>query len=235
MIDYKEQQKDQRWAARSREIMERDNFTCQLCGKKNLKLNVHHIKYNKNLNYWEYPDELLLTVCEVCHAKIHGKYTKRNVKPTNKLVIYLDILRLKDLTPNCKIILSDLISKKDIIKDVSQRKHSKELNISLKSYSLCINTLRSKGCIDKDNSVLIDLSSIKYFPLLIDSGLKSELLIFYSYLKNKCEYFGGSIDTFKYKIAKDFCTTKIAVTNMLNRLYRKGLAERLPNGRLKIN
>lgn len=235
MIDYKEQQKDPRWAARSREIMERDNFTCQLCGKKHVKLNVHHIKYNKNLNYWEYPDELLLTVCEVCHAKIHGKYNKIKAKPTDKLVIYFDVLKIKELTPNCRIILSDLISKKDVIKNISQRKHSKELNISLKSYSLCLSTLRDKGYIDEENSVLFNLSTIRYFPLLIDSGLKAELLIFYSYLKHKCDHFGGSIDTFKYKIAQDFCTTKIAVTNMLNRLYRKGFAERLPNGRLKIN
>lgn len=93
MIDYKEQQKDPRWVAKSREIMKRDNFTCQLCGKKHVKLNVHHIKYNKNLNYWEYPDELLLTVCEVCHAKIHGKYdfSKPNKESYNGLKNILDL------------------------------------------------------------------------------------------------------------------------------------------------
>ena len=74
MINYKEQVNDPRWVERSHEIMKRDNFTCQLCCKSHTKLNVHHIRYIKGKDYWDYPDELLMTVCEVCHAKIHGKY-----------------------------------------------------------------------------------------------------------------------------------------------------------------
>lgn len=113
--------------------------------------------------------------------------------------------------------------------DISQRKLANALNISAKSVYSSLEALHFYEDINKkDNTIRVTKRILEggYFPLLIDSGLKAELLIFYSYLKNKCEYFGGSIDTFKYKIA---------VTNMLNRLYRKGLAERLPNGRLKIN
>lgn len=238
MIDYKGQLKDPRWAQRRREIMERDNFTCQLCGKSNVKLNVHHIRYIKGMNYWEYPGNLLITVCEVCHSKIHGKFMNDNnngIVPVNRRVMYFDILKEKDLSPNSKIVLADMLYLSRNKIKYSCRKHSKMLNISMKGYELCIKSLRENGYLDKDNNVLYKIDRMRYFPLLLDSGLKGELLIFYSYLKNKSEYFGGTIDTFKYKLAEEFHTTKIAVTNMLNRLYRKGFAERLNNGKLKIN
>lgn len=234
MINYKEQLKDPRWAKRSREIMERDNFTCQLCGKKHTRLNVHHIRYIKELDYWDYPDELLMTVCEKCHAKIHGKQINTKSLPKRNIVMYFDIVS-EDLTPNAKIVLADFIFTSHKDKKYSYRQRAKTLNISLKSYELCVKVLREKGYLDNHNNILYEIKNMRYFPLLIDSGLKSELLIFYSYLKNKSEHFGGVIDTFKYKLAEEFCTTKIAVTNMLNRLYRKGFAERLKNGKLKIN
>lgn len=235
MIDYKEQMNDPRWVERSREIMKRDNFTCQLCGKSHTKLNVHHIKYIKGKDYWDYPDELLMTVCEVCHQKIHGKYKSKELEPIKMRVIYFDILTDKNLTPNSKIVLSDFIYASTNNTKITYRRRSKLLGISLKSYELCVSQLRSLGYLTEKNDLLFNIKNLRYFPLLVDSGLKGELLIFYSYLKNKSEYFGGTIDTFKYKLAEEFHTTKIAVTNMLNRLYRKGFAERLENGKLKIN
>ena len=47
----------------------RDNYTCQCCGKKNCKLEVHHIVFrSKNGS-----DSLenLITLCEDCHKAIH--------------------------------------------------------------------------------------------------------------------------------------------------------------------
>lgn len=115
MIDYKEQAADERWRKRSREIMQRDKFTCQLCGKKHVRLNVHHIKYLKGIDYWDYPDELLMTVCEVCHAKIHGKYDKpkKSNNPAKEKFVFYNCLfyeeRLQE--PTDKIIYSYLVYK----------------------------------------------------------------------------------------------------------------------------
>lgn len=120
MIDYKEQVNDPRWVERSREIMKRDNFTCQLCGKSNTKLNVHHIKYIKGKDYWDYPEELLMTVCEVCHQKIHGKYnfkktlTKNNTRNRDKSknVIFKSLFtkdKFYGLSYNTQVVLSLLI------------------------------------------------------------------------------------------------------------------------------
>jgi hypothetical protein len=48
----------------------RDNFCCQLCGEKGVKLEVHHIiPWRKNQNL-RYKNSNGLTVCATCHDKI---------------------------------------------------------------------------------------------------------------------------------------------------------------------
>lgn len=259
--DYKEQMTDPRWAARSREIMKRDNFTCQLCGRSDRGLNVHHIKYQNDLDYWDYPDELLMTVCRVCHAKIHGKPVpaeqkpKRIIKRANKseksslhTVFYKALLSNESMTPNDKIVYSFLLYKsyyndKDEdndgwieLKKISYRKLAEQLSISPRCVISSLQKLKSLNLITEDEIRAKDVMKDGYFELYKPrKELRNELLIFYSYLKNKAIYFGGMIDTFKYKLAEDYGTTKIGITNLLNRLYKLGLAERLPNGKLKVN
>lgn len=49
--------------------LDRDKYTCQCCGKKHTRLEVHHIVYRSNNG----SDDLenLITLCEDCHADIH--------------------------------------------------------------------------------------------------------------------------------------------------------------------
>ena len=52
----------------------RDSYTCQCCGKKNCRLEVHHIKFRSEGG----SDTLenLITLCEDCHKAVHlGKIT----------------------------------------------------------------------------------------------------------------------------------------------------------------
>ena len=54
-------------------VFKRDNFTCQMCNKTDVKLNAHHIK-----EYSKYPDlryevDNGITLCEECHRSIHRK------------------------------------------------------------------------------------------------------------------------------------------------------------------
>lgn len=70
-MDYKEQMKSPKWQKRRLEIMNRDNFTCQMCGDTENELHVHHIKYLEDMNYWDYPDNLLITLCSRCHGREH--------------------------------------------------------------------------------------------------------------------------------------------------------------------
>ena len=69
---YAELLKDPRWQKRKTEILLRDNFTCQKCGCMDKTLHVHHIFYDGR-NPWDYEDEALITLCEDCHNKEHGK------------------------------------------------------------------------------------------------------------------------------------------------------------------
>lgn len=71
-MDYKEQIKSPKWQKRRLEILQRDDFTCQICGCKDKTLHVHHTAYEKGKMIWEYPDEMLITVCEDCHEYEHS-------------------------------------------------------------------------------------------------------------------------------------------------------------------
>ena len=275
MIDYKEQAKDDRWIKKSKEIMKRDDYTCQLCGKTRVKLNVHHIKYLKGLDYWDYPDELLMTVCEVCHAKIHGKFVKdiqTNYDIPNPKVIPVFNKLFEDKMfskSNDIIVYSYLIAKsyyhipdayingafdfgkirehirkhegkcKFAFPKIPIRKISKELGITNHTVCYSLQLLKECGLLSSDdtNYQILYVDGIMdkgFFKLQKESGLNGKLLIFYSYIKNKSEQFGGQIDTYKWKLAEELKTTKIAITNMLNRLYKLKLAKRLSNGNLIV-
>ena len=67
---YLEKLKDPRWQKKRLEIFERDNFTCKHCERQDVTLNVHHLKYIKDLDPWEYADCYLITLCEKCHKDI---------------------------------------------------------------------------------------------------------------------------------------------------------------------
>lgn len=71
-MDYKEQIKSPRWQKRRLEILQRDDFTCQICGCQDKTLHVHHTTYEKDKMIWEYPDEMLITLCEDCHEYEHA-------------------------------------------------------------------------------------------------------------------------------------------------------------------
>lgn len=52
-------------------VFERDNYTCQLCGVRGVKLNAHHKK-----PFAFFPDQRTviengITLCERCHKKVH--------------------------------------------------------------------------------------------------------------------------------------------------------------------
>lgn len=81
-IPYSEQLKDNRWKKRSAEIMLNDNYHCRICGTDSLSLNVHHLIYISGRKAWEYPDNLLITVCWSCHEKdIHGIFKSVQYSP----------------------------------------------------------------------------------------------------------------------------------------------------------
>lgn len=71
-MTYSEKLKDPRWQKKRLEILNRDEFTCQMCLDKESTLHVHHGYYEKNYNPWDYDSNTLHTVCENCHLEIEG-------------------------------------------------------------------------------------------------------------------------------------------------------------------
>lgn len=67
MAAYSEKLKDPRWQKKRLEILERDDWTCQMCGDTRSTLHVHHRMYISGLAPWDYPDNLLTVLCESCH------------------------------------------------------------------------------------------------------------------------------------------------------------------------
>jgi 5-methylcytosine-specific restriction endonuclease McrA len=72
-LSYQEKLQDPRWKERRMEILVRDKGRCVACGSPHW-LQVHHKEYISGLEPWEYPDELLETLCRRCHEIVGGHY-----------------------------------------------------------------------------------------------------------------------------------------------------------------
>ena len=64
---YSELLRSPMWQKKRLEIMERDGFTCQYCGREDRELQIHHRVYHKGAKPWEYDDSELITLCNQCH------------------------------------------------------------------------------------------------------------------------------------------------------------------------
>lgn len=74
--DYSKKLKDPRWQKKRLEILERDEWTCQRCYDSESTLVVHHRKYLPTTDPWDYPDHLLVTLCEDCHETERANRTE---------------------------------------------------------------------------------------------------------------------------------------------------------------
>jgi len=70
---------DKRWKNRREYILNKDKYSCTVCSSQQ-DLQVHHRQYHylktekKFKVPWDYPDQLLITLCERCHQKGHNQY-----------------------------------------------------------------------------------------------------------------------------------------------------------------
>lgn len=79
---YAEKLKDPRWQRKRLEVFERAKFTCEECSGTDKTLHVHHKRYIRGREPWEYEDKVdLACLCEDCHANaslvdkiLNGKY-----------------------------------------------------------------------------------------------------------------------------------------------------------------
>lgn len=74
------------WGKKRAEVLERDNFECQLCklaGRYSKATMVHHIKHYKDFPELALDSDNLISLCNACHEKQHPE---RNFKNENKSV-----------------------------------------------------------------------------------------------------------------------------------------------------
>ena len=83
------------YSSRREAILHRDNYTCQCCGKKNCRLEVHHVKFRCNGGTDD--EENLITLCEGCHKGVHAGAVVLNKKPKKsknlKYATHMSIIR----------------------------------------------------------------------------------------------------------------------------------------------
>ena len=83
------------YSSRREAILHRDNYTCQCCGKKNCRLEVHHIKFRSNGGTDD--EENLITLCEDCHKGVHDGTVVLSKKPKKskalKYATHMSIIR----------------------------------------------------------------------------------------------------------------------------------------------
>ena len=66
---YKDYLKTYDWNETRKVVLKEANYKCQLCGIKNVKLNVHHNTYE---NIGNEHRENLIVLCDDCHKKFHN-------------------------------------------------------------------------------------------------------------------------------------------------------------------
>lgn len=69
--DFLKQYQRKEWYDVSKRIKARDNNTCQMCGRNDRPLAVHHLYYPKSGDICDVPDDTLITLCEDCHKRMH--------------------------------------------------------------------------------------------------------------------------------------------------------------------
>lgn len=72
-LTYGEKLRDVRWKRRRDELLRASSYTCCECTvpltSGTMDLQVHHVVYIPGLDPWEYPDELMVVVCEHHHRE----------------------------------------------------------------------------------------------------------------------------------------------------------------------
>lgn len=83
-MSYREELGDPRWQKKRLKILNYANWRCQICGAKDLRLEVHHSYYERGKKPWQYPDGSLIAVCFRHHALIRAEHiAKKATAPSS--------------------------------------------------------------------------------------------------------------------------------------------------------
>lgn len=74
-LSYADKLKLPAWQCKRLSVLIEHGFECEICHSSSKTLHVHHSNYHedKDRDPWDYPNCLLMCLCEDCHAKEHAK------------------------------------------------------------------------------------------------------------------------------------------------------------------
>jgi hypothetical protein len=72
MTTYREQLEHPMWQRKRLELLSERSFQCECCHSAEKQLHVHHKRYEKNKEVWEYENDDLLCLCKDCHKIRHN-------------------------------------------------------------------------------------------------------------------------------------------------------------------
>jgi len=123
-MTYSKDLKNGQWQKKRLEILQRDNFKC-LCCKSQDNLVVHHLYYKYGLKPWQYKNDSLVTLCGVCHTKLHDELAEKAGKIAFDLLLGVyntDNIQPLNFTKKGSTIeppVKTIIVKETIYKDIS--------------------------------------------------------------------------------------------------------------------
>lgn len=105
-ISYKDQLKDKRWHIKRNSILLRDNHqckntNCQYRDDNSVIIEVHHLDYIAGTMAWDYPDDMLISLCRKCHES-------EQLRPKEEKYL-INTLRMKGF------LVSDLLAHSTLI------------------------------------------------------------------------------------------------------------------------
>lgn len=86
-MTYSEKLKDPRWQKVRLLVMNRDNWSCVRCKSSDLTLQVHHKRYDKGKEPWEYEYSNFETLCFKCHEKEHDIKPEKSFEAIQQMVV----------------------------------------------------------------------------------------------------------------------------------------------------
>lgn len=121
--------------------------------------------------------------------------------------------------------------------EISPYKIAKDLSLSINTVKARLRYLTQSKIIDCNNNIYIfpAIKNSTYFKLEMETGLKGNDLVVYSFLLGKAERFHGKITTYNGIQCKELGMSKKNYEKVLCNLSKKGFIHRDKNNALLIN
>lgn len=117
-MTYQEQLKHPKWQKKRLEILNRDKWTCKLCGDTETTLHVHHKNYESGKLAWEYDKDNYITLCEFCHKQYENLKKQFELDIDNDLWLKIDNENnIALFIQNKNIIIFEMFDNKQIFQD----------------------------------------------------------------------------------------------------------------------